>query len=304
MKKIKIKFGDFWDGFNKEENYFIKLLKKRFEVELSENPDLLIFTHAYGKKQQFFEYKCHRLFLGWENVRADWRIADYVMDSDYYLNNPRHFRFPIWASWNLNLLTNPKPEIDLEKKKFASMVVSNGNAKERIEFFNLLSKYKKVDSGGRFLNNVGGPVKNKLDFIREYKFVISFENSNYPGYTTEKIIEPMITGAVPIYWGNIKINEDFNEKSFVNVLNFKSFHEAVDYIVELDKNDQKYKELYAEPWFIKNIQPAHLSEDAFLKYFEFVIEDLNSKKPVASSLTKKTLYFLDKQISNIKQKIS
>ena len=303
MKKIKIKFGDFWDGFNKEENYFIKILKKRFEVELSETPDLLIFTHAYGKKEQFSQYKCHRLFLGWENVRADWRIADYVMDSDFYINNPQHFRFPIWASWNLNQLMNPKPEIDLDKKKFASMVVSNGSAKERIEFYDLLSKYKKVDSGGRFLNNVGGPVKNKLDFIKDYKFVISFENSNYPGYTTEKIIEPMITGSVPIYWGNNKIKEDFNEKSFINVLNFKSFKNAVDYIVELDRNDQKYMDLYAEPWFQNNMQPPHLTEDALLYFFEYVFDDLNQKKPVALSTTKKTFYFLNKQISFFKQKI-
>ena len=56
-----------------------------------------------------------------------------------------------------------------------------------------------------------------MDFIKDYKFVISFENSSYPGYTTQKLIEPMLVNSSPIYWGNKSVGKDFNTKSFINV---------------------------------------------------------------------------------------
>ena len=67
-----------------------------------------------------------------------------------------------------------------------------------------------------YLNNVGGPVKNKIDFIMDHKFTIAFENSSYPGYTTEKIFEPMLVNSIPLYWGNPLVDRDFNTKSFLN----------------------------------------------------------------------------------------
>ena len=34
-----------------------------------------------------------------------------------------------------------------------------------------------------------------------YNFTIAFENSDYPGYITEKIIHAFIAGTIPLYWG-------------------------------------------------------------------------------------------------------
>ena len=64
--------------------------------------------------------------------------------------------------------------------------------------FEALSWYQQVSSGGRYKNNIGGPVDDKLKFQRKHKFVIAFENTATPGYTTEKIIGAFAAGAVPI----------------------------------------------------------------------------------------------------------
>jgi glyoxylate carboligase len=54
------------------------------------------------------------------------------------------------------------------------------------------------------MNNIGYIVDNKRQFQSEYKFSIAFENNahrpQYPGYTTEKIMEPMTVNSIPIYW--------------------------------------------------------------------------------------------------------
>jgi alpha(1,3/1,4) fucosyltransferase len=293
LHSIKVKFGFFWPGFDPENNFIIRSLKKVCHVELSNQPDLYFFTHAYNGKRDYLQYKCHRVFLGWENARTDWTSCDYALDFDFVTGNPRHKRWPIWAAWNVKKLVEPKdPEIFLPKKKFACMVVSNPYAKERIEFFHRLSKYKKVDSGGKVLNNIGGPVGNKMEFIKEYKFVISFENSSYPGYTTEKLIEPMLAGSIPIYWGNTVVNRDFNTRSFVHVNEYASHDEAIERIIELDKDDGKYRQLTMNPWFKNNQIPKEMSDDDLQRFFDFIIEDMKTMSPVGTSLLTSNLHRL------------
>lgn len=288
LKTIKLNFGFFWKEFDNNNNYFIRLLSKRYNVVISDDPDFYIFTHPYyNGKKDYLQYKCHRIFFGYENVRADWNICDYVFDSDYS-DNPRHKRYPLWSGYDIKKLTLPKDLKDFkQKKKFCCMLVSNPDAKERIEFFHKLSSYKKVDSAGRYLNNIGYPVENKIEFIKDYKFVISFENSSYPGYTTEKLIEPMLVNSIPIYWGNPVVGDDFNTNSFINVTDFKSYDEAVNYIIELDNNKGKYLEMASQPWFSDNKIADEFSEESVLDFFDFIVKDSKKKTPIAKSFYKK-----------------
>lgn len=292
METLKIDYGFFWHGFDKTNNFFTRLLSKRFNVVISENPDFYFFTHSYYTgKRDYLKYNCHRIFFGWENIRADWNICDYVLDFDYNKDNIRHKRYPMWVPYNTAKLCQPKSKEKFSgKDKFCCMLVSNPKAKERIEFFHQLSKYKKVDSAGRYLNNIGRSVDNKMEFIKDYKFVISFENSLYPGYTTEKLIEPMFANSIPIYWGNPRVGEDFNTKSFVNINDFKSYSEAIEYIIELDNDDEKYFAMVSEPWMKNNKVADEFSEESFLDFFEFIIKDSKTKKPVAKSLYKRGIH--------------
>jgi hypothetical protein len=231
--------------------------------------------------------------LGWENRRADRDICDYVLDSDFNPGNPRHFRFPIWASFGVHQFTAKKNvQAFMNKPKFCCMLVSNPKAKERIEFFNRLSEYKKVDSAGRYLNNVGHYVEDKIAFIRDYKFVISFENSSYPGYTTEKLIEPMLANCIPVYWGDPDVGKNFNTRSFINIKDTSSFDTAIKQIIELDNNTDKYLEMVNEPWFNNNEVPDKFNPKDLLDFFDFIIADSRTRTPVALSVIKSNLHKL------------
>lgn len=250
MKTIKVKFVDFWKGFDPCNNFLLDILKQRYHIELSESPDYLIFS-VFGFTNLNYE-RCVKIFYTGENLTPDFNICDYAIGFDYLSFGDRYIRLPLYAVYGIEKLASPKV-IDKEKvlkRKFCSYVVSNNiGAPERNRFFHLLSEYKKVDSGGRWENNVGGPVPDKLDFIKDYKFNIAFENSMYDGYTTEKIMEPMLVNSLPIYWGNRLINRDFNPASFINVSNFPSLEAAVEHIVMLDNNDDMYLSILSEPWF-------------------------------------------------------
>ena len=62
-------------------------------------------------------------------------------------------------------------------------------------------------------------------------------------------MEPMTINSIPIYWGNPKIDLEFNTKSFINFYDFKSESDMIEYIIELDKNDDRYLEMLNQPWF-------------------------------------------------------
>lgn len=254
MKKIKIDFSDFWGGYNKTDNYFYNLLKDEFDIEISNNPDYLFYS-VFGKNH--LNYKCKKIFYTGENIQAD-PTCDYSFTFDP--RTDKNYRLPHYLLYdNYYDLVNKSVDESLLNRKFCNFVVSNGNCSDRNNIFQKLYKYKKIDSGGRHYNNLGYLVSDKRKFQSEYKFSITYENQAYrpghPWYITEKPFEAMIANSIPIYKGGNKINEDFNTKSFVNFHDFKSEDEMIEYIIYLDKNDDKYMEMLKTPWLENNIIP-------------------------------------------------
>ena len=47
MKKkttIKINFKDFWENFDPKNNFFTNILRKKYDVEISDKPDYLFYS--------------------------------------------------------------------------------------------------------------------------------------------------------------------------------------------------------------------------------------------------------------------
>ena len=105
------------------------------------------------------------------------------------------------------------------RKKFCAAVISdvfpNVNDFFRLKFIKQLNKYKLVDMGGKYKNTVGGPVKDKVMFLSNYKFSIAMENTNGDGYSSEKIIHSLISGTIPIYYGDYMIDEYINPNVYI-----------------------------------------------------------------------------------------
>lgn len=255
--KIKINFSDFWGGFDKTNNYFYNLLKEEFDIEISENPDYLFFS-VFGNQHQ--KYKCKKIFYTGENIPPSLDYCDYSFSFDC-LDNERNYRLPHYLLYDGYYELQREKIIDesLVKRNFCNFVASNGSCEIRNDFVNQLSKYKKIDCGGRWMNNIGYAVSDKRKFQSNYKFSISFENNAYrPGYEwyiTEKILDPMTVNSIPIYFGGSKVSVEFNDKSFINCHNFNNFEEVIDYIIDLDINDDKYLEMHRKHWLIDNQIP-------------------------------------------------
>ena len=75
-------------------------------------------------------------------------------------------------------------------------------------------------------------------------------------------------GNVPLYWSDKKVENDFNKKSFINLNDFKNMDDFIDYIIEIDKKEDKYKEIFDEPLFLNNNIKDEFLPENILKFFE------------------------------------
>lgn len=113
-----------------------------------------------------------------------------------------------------------------------------------------------------------GPVQDKYDLVNRSKFTIAFENESEPGYATEKIIQPLLAGSIPIYWGDPTIEQDFNPDAFVNVHRFGSFEAAVEEVIRIDQDDARWEKYVTAPIFKNDTIPVELSDEAIIGFFD------------------------------------
>lgn len=290
MKEIKLRIVDWWEKDNEEnfyKNTFVQILSRKFKVVYSKNPDYVIFG-PFGLEH--IKYKnAIKIFITGEVAMSDYNVADYGIDFEYLAYNDRHLRYPyaFWNKTNFELAKNKHLQ-EFEtgiRNKFCSYMVSMPTKDSpRDEFFKKLCEYKKVDSGGRHLNNIGGGyITDKIEWLRNYKFNICFENAASAGYFTEKMIDAFAGGCVPIYWGDpsllkpelvpsILSEYKINPKAFINVQSFSSFDEAIEEIKRIDNDDEAYMAMLKEPAFLDDVNWYEYYQKRLEEFLFFIFD--------------------------------
>jgi Glycosyltransferase family 10 (fucosyltransferase) C-term len=166
-----------------------------------------------------------------------------------YLNSSSHF---------LKKIENG-PSLAHIPKKAVCAIISNANAPVRNKFLQILEKYIPVDYAGRYKTNVpivSAPYNSDefITFIKEYKFIISMENSVLDHYITEKITHGMIASTIPVYWGSPKAKEHFNENRFIQLQNDSDneIHSVIQRMMYLTYNEAEYMNMVNQPIFAEN----------------------------------------------------
>lgn len=127
-----------------------------------------------------------------------------------------------------------------------------------IRAFNRIPIAKKImfQYFGEYYPSYKGKVVNKFDTMQKYKFAICYENvKEIPGYITEKILDAMFAGCVPIYWGANNITEHIPKNSFIDKRKFSTYEELYKYI----HNMKEYQ--YLE--YLKNAEVFLNSEKGY-----------------------------------------
>jgi hypothetical protein len=321
-KQIKIKFQNGL-SFGISVREILSYVEDRYEFIDSDEPDFVIFG-PYGRDLPPKSDKYVRIGYYCENIVPDFSLCEWAfgMPREEDVNHSRYKKIQ-WHNLDPNDLVKKNADIDQiinSKTKFCNFLYGH-KVPYREAFFKALSKYKKVDAPGKSMNNMpsidslytGDIWDRKRQFLKPYKFTISFENNSFPGYQTEKLYDAMLEWSIPVYCGDPNIYELFNTKSFINgfeildpnygslvkaiekysQMNFVDFRpgvyktiphhivrkiktigrevkmrmefnglnykKLVDRVVEIDENENLYREMLIQPWFNNNEVPAHSS---------------------------------------------
>lgn len=170
------------------------------------------------------------------------------------------------------------------KSKFCAYMYSQ-TVEFRDRLYDALNKYKSVDALGA-CRNPQGKQRHDTDRIlydplvqtyyeaavekyKPYKFVIACENSKINGYITEKLMNPTLARAVPIYLGAPDLFSDgvFNRKAIIWVDDFRSYEDCVQYVKKVNEDDELYLQYLQEPLFVGNRLPDYFKSDYLLQPF-------------------------------------
>lgn len=232
--------------------FFIDILSRKYRVtvltEGNEEPDVLIYS--WMGMQHLHWRRCIRIYYTMEMDFPDFNMCDYAIGLADAGMPDRFIHFPLYVFYNylLKKYETSKPLLtDREAltRDFCSIVLKNNAFRDPICFdlFYRLDAYKPVASGGPWNNTVGGPVPDKLDFIKNYKFNLAIENTCVDGYVTEKIMEAFVAGTVPVYWGSSQVKKEFGEGGYIDISDFETLDRAVDYIKKVDSDDALYLDI-------------------------------------------------------------
>lgn len=285
MQKLKIQFIDTWDACIQ---FFTEILSTRYDVEISNNAEYLLFCDEnFGvQNNKISKNDIKKIFYTGENRRPENYDCHYAISFDHNIN-PWHYRLPLYVQdmWAIEsfhkindkpfgyLFTRPQTSAK-DKTEFCAFVHRNPNNIIRNNFLRKLNSYKMVNSAGEIFNNTGlklPDVKSKIEYFSKHKFSLCFENSSHPGYVTEKILHGFYANTIPIYWGSRTIYKDFNPASFLHYADFPNEESLINKILEIDSNDELYNKIVNQNKFWYNIPNECVLINNFLNWFDAIV---------------------------------
>jgi hypothetical protein len=101
--------------------------------------------------------------------------------------------------------------------------------------------------------------------LQKYKFAICFENCIFSGWITEKIIDCLFAGCIPVYWGDPNIEKYIPKGCFIDFRDFKNFSDLEKYMrgiteEEYNRYIKNINEFIASPLYYEFSQQKYVDE--------------------------------------------
>ena len=277
---LSLSYHNFNRGFSPADDFFARAFGEDFDVRIVQAGADLQISSVFGSEPLPAPGGGRRALRIWYSGEArdpQWQIFDlyFAFRSSSPLFGKRWHRLPLWVQyidwWNpaspfhvSKLLDRPEGGA---RPRFCNFIYS-APAATRAEFLLRLNAVRPVDSYGKVLNNQSGrqpPGRDgKLQVLRQSTFTVAFENYIAPGYVTEKILEPMFAGSIPVYWGAAEAKSDFNPDAFIFAEDFGTFDELAAHLVRVADSPDELAALRRAPVFAGNAIPYERRPEYFV----------------------------------------
>jgi len=269
---MKVFFNGWYGGFFEKTNpglhvkFFLDLFKKVYNQDcqvgtLEESSILCEFCMLINTKTKLKEKKWKHTFMmsgeSYTNKYESQYDCVLWMERNHknIINMPLHIPY-IYTNNFLDKLENQNKREAIPKND-ALVIISNPNGKVRNKFLSLLETKMNVTYAGRYKNNIGHLLPwdyNKPEFknfVSQFKFIISMENTQYETGITEKIVHGMLAQIIPVYWGSPRIYDYFNKDRFLNLEkdDETTMSNLINKMIDINNNNKKWLDIVNQKIF-------------------------------------------------------
>uniref|UniRef100_A0A6C0HTQ8 Fucosyltransferase C-terminal domain-containing protein n=1 Tax=viral metagenome TaxID=1070528 RepID=A0A6C0HTQ8_9ZZZZ len=263
---MKVFTYGFWDDFieKSHSDFFLVLFSKVFGEECilgtPEESDILLectFSSESYLKYKNWKYTFFYSGESKKNIESGSTIErldtlkmyDCILqgeDNNNNIINLPFYTYYIYRSNFIEKIENPSKITEIPPKNIC-VIISNPNGIERNYFCDKLEKHFEIDYAGSYKNNVPRVIdmydtEKFQEFVSQYKFIVSMENTKEYNYITEKIVNGFLSGNIPVYWGSDNVSKNFNIDRFINVENMND--DTIDNVIcrmkELMDDEEEY----------------------------------------------------------------
>ncbi len=274
-----------------EQGYqFLNLLRQRYDVTISDNPDLLLCS-VFTSAAEHLRYDCMKCLINEEHPRSSHDLCDYSLTT--LPTGGRNFHFLAFSiydgfqAWLQGKSDTLQALTAHPKTRFCAFIYSNSEPKERQQFCQQLMAHKVVDCPGAVLSNMPPFTEdvnltrymNKMRFLKSYRFTICFENRSHPRYMTEKLPNALMVGSIPIYWGCPLAGEYFNPARFINCHDYDSFDAVIERVLEIEHDPALYRQYTEPPAVLPDSMLYAMTPDNILDFIEPIAARIKCGSP-------------------------
>lgn len=179
-------------------------------------------------------------------IKDNWQHFDMIFThQSKLLELSDRFKWtPMWCTW-----IKPENQKITPKSKGVSIIASPKKDapghRLRHEIINSLQSVIELDKFGRDFKFID----EKSEGLLDYRFSFIIENDKDPIYFTEKLIDCLVCGTIPIYWGAERVGEHFDTRGFFIVNSLDDILSIVDKL-----NEETYQQML--PYVISNYETA------------------------------------------------
>ena len=216
-------------------------IKRNVNQRIKKTKDDIKISKKFGK--DYFDGKREYGYGGYKYDGRWVTIAEEIV-SRYNLKMPNIYN---WVSENSHLydyiLTNEKTLLDKGEKFIffpsGGSWVEEKNRKfhDKTKIVSIICSHKKmvpdhykrhelISQFGHVIDVMGRgykKIQSISDGLKDYAFHIAMENERRDLHFSEKIINPMLTGTIPIYWGMPSIGNYFDTRGMIIMNDINEF---------------------------------------------------------------------------------